>query len=191
MRYTPHFVNAARVKSLIEQVLLGGAARTGVQSSLTGHLVFSTRHTNDAAGAVVRMLDLGIEPYLVASSIIAVLAQRLVRRICPQCRTEAALTEAQRLRLGLDKDAAPQRVSSYGTGCAHCLDTGYYERTGVYELLRIDERIRSLIADRARAGEIKRAALGTGLTTLRQDAIEKVRAGHTTVDEVVRVIAEN
>ncbi len=163
-------------------------ARMAVQSSLTGHLVFSTLHTNDAAGAVVRMLDLGIEPYLVASSLLAVMAQRLVRRICPACRTEASLTDTEREQL--DISAAPDApVTVYrGEGCDRCLNTGHYERIGVYELLRVDDVIRQLVYTKSRASEIKLTAIQAGMTTLRHDAIDKVRAGQTTADEVLRVI---
>ena len=163
-------------------------ARMAVQSSLTGHLVFSTLHTNDAAGAVVRLLDLGIEPYLVASSLLGVMAQRLIRQVCPECKIASPVSPSQRRQLGL-RGSDDERFDVYhGTGCDRCLQTGYYGRIGIFELLPVDETIRRLIDQRARAGDIKTAAIEAGITTLRNDAIEKVRAGRTSVEEILRVV---
>jgi len=161
-------------------------ARMAIQSSLTGHLVFSTLHTNDAAGAVTRLLDLGIEPYLVASSLLAVMAQRLLRRVCPKCKTMTTLGDEDRRRLGLEARSDGQYVA-LGSGCEHCFGTGYYERLGIFELLEIDEAVRSLIVARSDATRIRVAALQAGMSTLRGDALEKLRAGATTVEEVLRV----
>jgi general secretion pathway protein E len=163
-------------------------ARMAIQSSLTGHLVFSTLHTNDSAGAITRLLDLGVEPYLVSSSLVAILAQRLVRKVCPDCKQEAKPTERELRELGLGHLPSGAPVdTSVGTGCDRCFQTGYRGRTGVYELMVIDEQIQDLIYKRQSAGVIKRAALDAGLKTLRMDGAQKVLEGITTVAEVLRV----
>jgi general secretion pathway protein E len=163
-------------------------ATMAIQSSLTGHLVFSTLHTNDAASAVTRLLDLGIEPYLVASSVVGVLAQRLVRRVCPDCAKPYKPTATEMQWLGVPPArAARLRV---GAGCATCRQTGYRGRLGTFELLVLDEEIRRLIGARATASEIKDAALRNGTRTLRDDGIEKILAGITTIPEVERVTLE-
>ena len=169
-------------------------ARMAIQSSLTGHLVFSTLHTNDAAGAVSRLLDLGVEPYLVSSSLIAIMAQRLVRKVCPDCRQKYEPTPHELGELGL---AAPEaalyssgrKAGKFftGAGCDRCFQTGYRGRTGVYELMLINEEIQELIYKRQSAGVIKKAALNAGLQTLRMDGARKVLAGTTTISEVLRV----
>ena len=173
-------------------------ARMAIQSSLTGHLVFSTLHTNDSAGAVSRLLDLGVEPYLASSSLIAIMAQRLVRRICPDCKQgyEPSPHELRELGLlsvnggssGLGPAADSGKPSFFvGAGCDRCFQTGYRGRTGIYELMLINEEIQDLIYSRESAGTIKRAALNAGLQTLRMDGARKVVAGITTIPEVLRV----
>ena len=166
-------------------------ARMAIQSSLTGHLVFSTVHTNDSAGTVNRLLDLGVEPYLVSSSLIAIMAQRLVRRICPECRQEYEPTAHELRELGLlsvGPEAGGNGAKFYsGTGCDRCFQTGYRGRTGIYELMLIDSGIQDLIYRRESAGRIKKAALEAGLQTLRMDGARKVLAGVTTIAEVLRV----
>ncbi len=157
-------------------------ARLAIQSALTGHLVLSTLHTNDAAGAVARLLDLGMEPYLLADSLLAVGAQRLVRLICPHCKQPAGADPGHAEQLGLDSQAVWA-----GRGCEHCGKTGYYERRGIFELLIVDERIRNLIHERSQAGAIRTAAMRGGMRTLRQDGVCKVRAGLSTPAEVLRV----
>ncbi len=163
-------------------------ARMAIQSSLTGHLVFSTLHTNDSAGAVSRLLDLGVEPYLVSSSLIAIMAQRLVRRICPDCcqPSEPTARQLEELGLGSLKDHADCKFY-VGAGCDRCFNTGYRGRTGIYELMLINEEIQDLIYTRATAGTIKKIALRAGMQTLRMDGARKVLAGITTVAEVLRV----
>ncbi len=169
-------------------------ARMAIQSSLTGHLVFSTLHTNDSAGAVSRLLDLGVEPYLASSSLIAVMAQRLVRKVCPDCREEYQPTTNELRGLGLlngradSSDSAQGGTKFYiGAGCEKCFQTGYRGRTGVYELMLINEEIEDLIYNRQSAGAVKKAALNAGLQTLRMDGVRKVMAGITTIAEVLRV----
>jgi general secretion pathway protein E len=163
-------------------------ARMAIQSSLTGHLVFSTLHTNDSAGAVSRLLDLGVEPYLVSSSLIAIIAQRLVRKVCPDCRTETEPSAHELRELGLGEVDAKNGAKFYvGRGCEKCFQTGYRGRTGIYELMLINEEIQELIYKRETAGKIKRVALDAGMQTLRMDGARKVLAGVTTVSEVLRV----
>ncbi len=187
------FVNALRhILRQDPDVIMVGEVRDNetaamaIQSSLTGHLVFSTLHTNDAAGAISRLLDFKIEPYLVSSSLIGVLAQRLVRRICPDCR-KAYEPSAQEVHdLGLDSSDGEQ-LFYVGTGCAKCFDTGYRGRTGIYELMTITDDICDMIYRRETAGAIKKAALAAGMQTLRMDGARKVAAGTTTIAEVLRV----
>ncbi len=164
-------------------------ARMAIQSSLTGHLVFSTVHTNDAAGAVSRLLDLGVEPYLVSSSLIAILAQRLVRRICPDCREVYEPTAHELRELGMMSivSGGDKKQFYAGTGCDRCFQTGYRGRTGIYELMLMNEEIRDLIYKRESAGTIKKVALEAGLKTLRMDGARKILAGMTTISEVMRV----
>lgn len=161
-------------------------ARMAIQSSLTGHLVFSTLHTNDSAGSVSRLLDLGVEPYLASSSLIAILAQRLVRKICPDCREpyEPKAHELRELGFGPVTEIEGFFI---GAGCDKCFQTGYRGRTGVYELMLIDEQIRELIYKRESAGTIKKAAIESGLQTLRMDGARKVIDGITTISEILRV----
>ena len=156
-----------------------------IQSALTGHMVFSTLHTNDAPSAVTRLLDLGVEPYLVASSLIGVLAQRLVRSICPNCKTEDSSSGSQMAELGTvaDSSAIPFR----GDGCDKCRQTGYQGRIGIFEFMMIDEAVRSLIQTRCNASEIREASRANGMKLLREDGLEKIVAGETTIEEVVRV----
>lgn len=164
-------------------------AKMAIQSSLTGHLVFSTLHTNDSAGAITRLLDFGVEPYLVSSSVIAVMAQRLVRRICSDCRQEYQPSEHELRELGLGELnlSAGEHKFYTGAGCDKCFQTGYRGRTGVYELMMINENIQNLIYKTETAGSIKRAALNGGLQTLRMDGARKVLSGTTTISEVLRV----
>jgi general secretion pathway protein E len=161
-------------------------ARMAIQSSLTGHLVFSTLHTNNAAGAVSRLLDLGIEPYLVASSLLASLAQRLIRRVCPSCcKTSRVSLEETRL-LQLDVSLVGTEIVSAGS-CDQCGMTGYRGRQGVFELMSVDDEIQELISQRSKSSAIQEAALRRGMTSLRADAIRKLFERQTTVDEVSRV----
>jgi type II secretion system protein E len=164
-------------------------AEISIQSALTGHLVFSTLHTNDAPGAVTRLQDLGCEPYLVSSVLTGVLAQRLVRRICPACRAPDHPDSADLLAIGVP-DAGGAELFR-GKGCEECRGTGYRGRIGVYELFRINDETRSLIVRRAPAGEIRRHAVEHGMLTLREDAWAKACAGLTTVAEILRVTQED
>jgi len=157
-------------------------AEIAVQASLTGHLVFSTLHTNDASGAVTRLIDMGVEPFLIASSVIGVLAQRLVRLICPKCKEEFEPPEKLLEELKLTK-----KIKFYhGKGCQECNNTGYSKRIGIFELLVVDEEIRRLTVARASQDEIKKVAVSKGMTTLFDDGMKKVEAGLTTIDELLR-----
>jgi general secretion pathway protein E len=188
-----NFVNALRhILRQDPDVIMVGEVRDNetaamaIQSSLTGHLVFSTLHTNDAAGAVSRLLDFGVEPYLVSSSLICVLAQRLVRRICPDCK-QAYVPPAHELRdLGIMEDQS-KTLFYVGGGCAKCFDTGYRGRTGIYEMMVINDEIRDMVYARQSAGVIKKKALEYGMQTLRMDGARKVQSGITTIAEVLRV----
>jgi general secretion pathway protein E len=164
-------------------------AEIAIQSALTGHLVFSTLHTNDAPGAVTRLQDLGCEPYLVSSVLTGVLAQRLVRRICAACRGHDHPDPAELLAIGVT-DAAGVELYR-GKGCDECRGTGYRGRTGIYELFRVTDEARSLIVRRAPAGEIRHHAVEHGMVTLREDAWAKACAGLTTVEEILRVTQED
>ena len=164
-------------------------AEIAIQSALTGHLVFSTLHTNDAPGAVTRLQDMGCEPYLLSSVLTGVLAQRLVRRICQACRAPDHPDPAELLALGITD--ATGRELFRGKGCDECRGTGYRGRTGIYELFKISEEARSLIVQKVPGGEIRRHAVGHGMITLREDAWAKACAGQTTVAEILRVTQED
>lgn len=161
-------------------------ATMAIQSALTGHLVFSTLHTNDAASAVTRLLDLGIESYLVASSVIGVLAQRLVRRVCAECGQPAMPNEHELAWLGVEGRSGVAKMQR-GKGCESCRLTGFRGRLGIFELLTVNEVIRRQIQGRSPASQVKSAAVRSGMRTLRDDGVEKVLSGITTVDEVDRV----
>ncbi len=160
-----------------------------IQSALTGHLVLSTLHTNDAASAITRLLDLGIEPYLVASSVVGVLAQRLVRRVCANCVTPGSIDVDDLVRLGVDLNNHIDMQSSSGRGCPACRQTGFRGRIGIFEMLAIDEQVRALITERATADRIRNQAVSAGMRSLRDDGMQKINTGITTVDEVLRVTA--
>jgi len=162
-------------------------AQIAVQASLTGHLVLATLHTNDSVGAVTRLVDMGIEPFLVASSLLGVLAQRLVRKLCPNCRTEHSPDAAECRLLQLDP-ASAARLSVYTpAGCEACNHTGYQGRTGIFELLRIDEPMRALIHDSASETRLREHARKIGMTSIRDDGLRWVRDGQTSIEEVLRV----
>ena len=163
-------------------------AEIAIQSALTGHLVFSTLHTNDAAGAVARLLEMGVESYLLASSLLGVLAQRLVRRVCRKCMQPAEMPPELWREIG-GRDGDPVRAV-IGRGCEECSHTGYHGRAGIYEFLPVSDQIKPLILERASAGVIKEAGVQQGMRTLRDDGWRSVRTGMTTVAEVVRVTQE-
>ena len=172
-------------------------AEIAIQAALTGHLVFSTLHTNDAAGAVSRLLEMGVEDYLLASSLLGVLAQRLVRRICPECRrpVEGMLADQAELKSFFSDGKNGERTEDTlanaplfeGAGCENCSHTGYRGRAGIYELLMVDDAVRRLILDHASADQIRTKAIDLGMRTLREDGWRTVREGTTTLSEIIRV----
>ncbi len=191
---------AAGLRSILRQdpdvIMIGeirdsDTAEIAIQAALTGHLVFSTLHTNDSFGAVSRLLDMGIEPYLVSSSLLGVMAQRLLRRVCQDCRQAYSPSASEIGDLGLTSQAAHGRpFYRSGPGCETCHGKGYRGRSGIHELLLFTDVTRALVMQRADAAAIRRAALENGMPTLRDDGAEKVLAGLTTVEEVVRVTQE-
>jgi len=162
-------------------------AEIAIQAALTGHLVFSTLHTNDSASAVTRLIDMGIEPYLVTSSVIAILAQRLVRTICKGCRVAYRPDEESLQNIGISAEMCTGKELYRGTGCEGCINTGYRGRSGIFELMILDDQIKNLILKTSDSNAIKRLAVEQGMVTLRQDGALKVVNGLTTVEEVLRV----
>ena len=161
-------------------------SQIAIQASLTGHLVLSTLHTNDAPGAVTRLVDMGVEPFLISSTLMAVLAQRLVRTICKKCRTPFEPTEMQLELLNLSPHDIGDKVFYYGRGCSVCNDTGYKGRKGIFELLLISEPIRALINERQPAVVLRQKAVELGMTTLREDGLRNIFDGDTTIEEIVK-----
>jgi type IV pilus assembly protein PilB len=162
-------------------------AEMGIQASLTGHLVFSTLHTNDAPGAITRMVDMGVPAYLVASSVVAVLAQRLVRVICPKCKQPHRPSEASLEAAGITAEMAATASFMKGKGCSNCNKSGYRGRLGIFELMLMTSKIRELAYQGASTQDLRRVAIGQGMNTLYQDGINKVLRGITTLEEVFRV----
>ena len=161
-------------------------AQISIQASLTGHLVLSTLHTNDAPGAVTRLVDMGVEPFLISSTLMAVLGQRLVRTICKNCRTPFEPTEKQLEMLNLSPHDLGDKVFHYGRGCSACNDTGYKGRKGIFELLVIGDAIRTLINERAPTVVLRQKAVELGMVTLREDGLRGIFEGDTTIEEVVK-----
>jgi type II secretory ATPase GspE/PulE/Tfp pilus assembly ATPase PilB-like protein len=164
-------------------------AEVAIRAALTGHLVFSTVHTNDAASTITRMIDQGVEPYLVSSSLVLIVAQRLVRTICRHCKVVEPINDewAAKLRkVGLTPEDLGGEIA-YGPGCEECFHSGHAGRTAIYEFLRVDEALRTEIMNGSNASDIKRSAVKRGLITLRQDGRSKILEGLTTPDEVLRV----
>ena len=161
-------------------------AQISIQASLTGHLVLSTLHTNDSPGAVTRMVDMGVEPFLISSTLMAVLGQRLVRTICKNCRTPFEPTEQQLALLGLSPYDLGDKVFHYGRGCSTCSDTGYKGRRGIFELLVVSDAIRTLINERAPTVVMRQKAVELGMVTLREDGLRNIFDGETTIEEVVK-----
>ena len=163
-------------------------AETGVQASLTGHLVLSTLHTNDAPSAVTRLVDMGVEPFLISASIIGVLAQRLARQICQNCKEPYKPPADALRRVGFNVENAEDVVFYRGRGCEQCKHTGYRGRNGIFEFMLMTEEIQDLIVKRAPLSEVRNAALASGMKALKQDGFQKVLEGMTTVEEVMRVV---
>ena len=186
---------AAALRSFLRQdpdrILVGETrdtetAQIAIQASLTGHLVFTTLHTNDSTGAVTRLMDMGIEPFLISASLECVLAQRLIRKICTSCRTAYEPSEQVLASLGLSIHEIGDKSFFYGKGCENCNQTGYKGRKGIYELLKISDPIREMINNREPGILIRQKAIELGMTTLRQDGMRSIYDGITTIEEVVK-----
>jgi general secretion pathway protein E len=162
-------------------------AEIAVQSALTGHLVFSTLHTNDSASAITRLVDIGVEPFLISSSVIAVAAQRLIRVLCSDCKEVYLADEWALETLGLKPDKLKSKKFFKAKGCENCFQTGYKGRIGIFEIMVLDDNIKSLILQTFDANRIKKAALNQKMISLRRDGIQKVLKGRTTIEEVLRV----
>jgi type II secretory ATPase GspE/PulE/Tfp pilus assembly ATPase PilB-like protein len=180
LRQDPNVIMVGEIRDL-------ETAEIAIRASLTGHLVFSTLHTNDAPSAFTRLIDMGIEPFLVASSVEAVMAQRLIRTICPHCKTEQKVTREYLERIGFPAEDIETAKVWRGAGCEECRQLGYQGRKGIYELLLVTEAVRPLILSRAPATTIAQRAMEAGMRTLRTDGWNKVKAGETTIEEILRV----
>jgi general secretion pathway protein E len=172
---------------MVGEIRDGETAQNAVQAALTGHLVFSTLHTNDASTSVTRLVDLGIQPFLISSTLIGTMAQRLVRRICEDCKTNRPLTVEEAAMLNLQAPQGKRIIVKEGAGCIRCRNTGYYGRTGIFEILPVDNAIRDLIERGEDFLKIKDMAIKRGMRTLRQSALRKLAEGVTSFEEVVRV----
>jgi len=161
-------------------------AQVAIQASLTGHLVFSTLHTNDASGAITRLIDMGVEPFLISSTVSAVLAQRLLRRICPHCKTEYQPSDALLASEGINREQVTGRPFYRGTGCVQCHNTGYLGRLGIFEWLPMTEKIGEQVLMREPTLELRKTAIAQGMCTLREDGLRAVLGGQTTLDELLR-----
>ncbi len=201
LRHDPDVIMVGEIRDL-------ETAEIAIQASLTGHLVLSTVHTNDSAGALTRLVDMGVEPFLVASSLIGILAQRLLRRLCPHCKEPYVPTREELAEMGVDPDRffagtadfhpvpenfrrPPKGHVFRAKGCHHCLNTGYAGRTGIYELLIMDDDVRAMSMKKIDANQIKRLAISKGMRTLRQDGARKVISGITSFSEVMLVTTED
>ena len=181
LRQAPDIIMVGEIRDL-------ETAQIAVQSALTGHLIFSTLHTNDAAGAITRMVDMGIKPYLTSSTVQGVLAQRLVRTICPSCRTGYKPSDEEVELLSLKASGPGEKVEIYkGKGCPACSDTGFKGRIGIFELLTMTDAMREMVLNNASSTQIAQKAREMGMRSLKDDGLEKVRRGYTTIQEVLRV----
>jgi len=189
---------ATGLRSILRQdpnVVLVGEIRDqetadiAIKAALTGHLVFSTLHTNNAPGAITRLDDMGVEPFLISSSVLMVLAQRLIRRICESCKNPIEIDAATLERCQYNPSDDEPAAFYHGTGCNRCGGSGYKGRMSVIELMEIDDELRTLVVKRASAAEIKKIAIQQGMHTLRMNALEKAARGLTTLEEVLRETA--
>ena len=184
LRQAPNIILVGEMRDL-------ETAQMGIQASLTGHLVFSTLHTNDAPGAITRLVDMGVPPYLVASSVIGIMAQRLVRTICKKCRKPYVPTELEIQESGMTPEMVADATFMRGTGCGSCNKSGYRGRMAVFELMMMTPKIREMTFQQATTVEIRKAAKAEGMATLYMDGIRKVRHGLTTIEEVLRIARED
>lgn len=191
---------ASALRSILRQdpdvVMIGEirdkeTAEIAIQASLTGHLVISTLHTNDSASSATRLIDMGVEPFLVASSVIGIIAQRLVRTICKDCRERYSPSDFELMQLGLKREDVADKFVYKAKGCSACLDTGYSGRLGVHEIMLMDDEVRAMVMKNADAPSIKKKAMEKGMKTLREVAADKVLQGETTIEEILRVTQED
>ncbi len=191
---------AAGLRSILRQdpdvVMIGEirdreTAEIAIQASLTGHLVISTLHTNDSASSIARLIDMGVEPFLVSSSVIAIMAQRLLRTVCKDCGIRYKASPEELAQIGLEPEKVGEKLIYKAKGCPICLETGYAGRTGIHEILVMDDELRSMIMKGVEAGKIKRRAMEKGMLTLREDGARRVLAGETTIEELLRVTQED
>jgi type IV pilus assembly protein PilB len=184
LRQDPNIIMVGEIRDI-------DTASIAVKAALTGHLVLSTLHTNDAPSAIGRMIDMGIEPFLVASSVNLVLAQRLVRRVCNNCKKQITLSEETLRELQLDAKEAAKATFFQGEGCVDCNNTGYRGRQGVYEVMSMSSKLREMVLERTSANEIKKLAITEGMLTLRRDGLEKLKKGLTSVEEILKETASD
>ncbi len=182
LRQAPNIIMIGEIRDL-------ETANIAVQAALTGHLVFSTLHTNDAPSAVTRIVDIGVKPFLVASAVKAIMAQRLIRKVCQKCKQPYTPTDYEMATLKLNPDEMKNATLIRGTGCNECSRTGYRGRMGIYEIFRVDEEIRRLIYEKVPSNVIRARARELGMRTLREDGIRKIMAGITTPEEVISITA--
>ena len=185
-RILRHFLRQDPDRIMIGETRDLETAQIAIQASLTGHLVFTTLHTNDAPGAITRLIDMGAEPFLISSTLEAVLGQRLLRSICAHCCAPYRPNDTLLAELGISRHDLGEKQFFYGKGCDACNNTGYKGRKGIYELLKITDPIRELINERAPTVTIKQKAIELGMITLRQDGLRSIFAGDTTIEEVLR-----
>jgi len=183
LRQDPDIIMVGEVRDL-------ETAENAIQAALTGHLVFTTLHTNDAASSITRLMELGIPSYLISSTVIGVMAQRLVRKICKHCETTHDLLPEEAEAVGLASDKYKKITVKYGEGCVQCRGTGYMGRTGIFEVLEVNEQIRAILREKADAEMIAKTAIADGMVVLREAAVSKMLKGETTFDEVIRVTGE-
>jgi general secretion pathway protein E len=180
LRQDPDIIMVGEVRDL-------ETAENAIQAALTGHLVFSTLHTNDAPSSITRLIDLGVPPFLINATLLGVIAQRLVRKVCSFCKEEYNLTKEESYILNVDYEKVKQYKVAIGRGCEECRGTGYLGRTGIFEVMNITEKVRTEIHEKTSPQNIKKIAQGQGMNALRENAIRKLLKGVTTVDEVIRV----
>jgi type IV pilus assembly protein PilB len=161
-------------------------AQIAVEAALTGHLVFSTLHTNDAPSVITRLVDLGVEPYLLSATLEAIIAQRLVRRICEECKKEYEPSEEELFELELSPEMVRGKRFYYGEGCKRCNGTGYKGRQGIFEIMLLSEKLKQLVIDGVSTAELRKAARAEGMRTLREAGILAIYDGYTTIEEVVK-----
>ncbi|MEW6053302.1 MAG: ATPase, T2SS/T4P/T4SS family [Nitrospirota bacterium] len=180
LRQDPDIIMVGEIRDL-------ETAENAIQAALTGHLVFSTLHTNDAPSSITRLIDLGVPPFLLNATVLGVMAQRLVRKVCIHCREEYALSRDECIILKIDYEKAKNYKVAIGRGCEECRGTGYLGRTGIFEMMQMTEKVREHVHENTSPQLIKKIALGQGMNSLRENAIRKLLQGTTTVDEVIRV----